>query len=67
MKLMYLTGPGNIIGTFEHWKNGKDDPSQLAITYSGQFYETCAELGAEAYVISPFGERNVSPVNSVHT
>lgn len=52
MKLMYLAGPGNIIGTFECWKEGKDDPSQLAITYSGQFYDACTELEAEAYVIS---------------
>jgi len=33
---------GNVIETYKHWVNGRDDPSQVSITYSAQFYEVCA-------------------------
>jgi len=52
LRILYAAGPGDVVGTFRHWKQGYDDPSQVAITYSGQFYEVCDQLGAEAYVIS---------------
>ena len=52
LRILYCAGPGDVIGTYRHWKDGYDDPSQVAITYSGQFYEVCRQLGAEAYVIS---------------
>lgn len=54
---MYIAGPGNIIETFNYWKKGEDDPSQVAITYSGQFYDVCSTLNAEAYIISSFSEK----------
>ncbi|HSV16201.1 MAG TPA: glycosyltransferase family 4 protein [Tepidisphaeraceae bacterium] len=41
-----------MIGTFGHWKAGRDDPMQVAVTYSGQFLELCRELDADGYVIS---------------
>ena len=40
------------MGTYQYWLNGQDDPSQVSVTYSGQFYELCQNLGAEAYVIA---------------
>jgi glycogen synthase len=52
LRLVYAAGPGDVVGTFRHWKEGRDDPSQVAITYSGQFYELCRELGAEAIIVS---------------
>ena len=52
LRLFYAAGPGNIIGTYRHWKNGQDDPSQVVLTYSGQFYDVCRELDARAYVIA---------------
>ena len=48
---MYAGGPGDIIGTWRHWKEGRDDPGQVAMTYSGQFYDACRELGAKGYAI----------------
>jgi hypothetical protein len=39
LRILYAAGPGNVIRTFEHWKAGRDDPSQVAVTYSGQFYD----------------------------
>lgn len=52
LRILYCAGPGDVVGTYRHWRAGYDDPAQVAITYSGQFYELCRQLGAEAYVIS---------------
>jgi glycosyltransferase involved in cell wall biosynthesis len=52
LRILYAAGPGDVIGTYHHWKAGRDDPSQVAITYSGQFYSLCREIGAQGYVIS---------------
>src|SRR2546423_11791181 len=52
LRIFYAGGPGDVIGTYRHWKQGRDDPSQVAITYSSQFYSLGRELGAEAYVLS---------------
>lgn len=57
LKILYAAGPGDVIGTYKHWVKGEDDPSQLAITYSGQFYEVCRNLNADAYVISSSSDR----------
>ncbi len=52
LRILYAAGPGDVIGTYHHWKAGRDDPSQVAVTYSGQFYDLCRELNAVGYVIS---------------
>lgn len=52
LRIVYAAGPGDVVGTYRHWKEGRDDPSQVAITYSGQFYDLVRDLGAEGYVIS---------------
>src|SRR5271154_641190 len=52
LRIFYAAGPGNVIGTYRHWKQHRDDPSQLAVTYSGQFYQVVRDLGAKAYVIA---------------
>lgn len=57
MKIMYVAGPGNIIGTFNYWKQGQDDPSQVAITYARQFYDVCSALDTKAYIISSYTEK----------
>lgn len=56
---MYAAGPGDIIGTWRHWKDGRDDPGQVAMTYSGQFFDVCRELGAQGYAISSHPRREV--------
>jgi glycosyltransferase involved in cell wall biosynthesis len=57
MRLLYAAGPGDIIGTFRHWREGRDDPGQVAMTYSGQFYDVCKGLGAEGYAIASHPRR----------
>src|SRR5207237_2660832 len=51
-RIFYAAGPGDVLGTYEHWLAGRDDPSQVSITYSGQFFDVCREIGAHALVIS---------------
>lgn len=50
--LAYAAGPGDVVRTFAHWQRGEDDPHQLAITYSGQFFDVCRRLGARGVVLS---------------
>jgi glycogen synthase len=57
LRILYAAGPGNVIGTYKYWLNGQDDPSQVCVTYSGQFYDVCRFLDAEGYVISSFKEK----------
>jgi glycosyltransferase involved in cell wall biosynthesis len=52
LRILYAAGPGDVLGTFRHWKAGKDDPSQVSMTYSGQFYDLVREVDAEAYVVA---------------
>ncbi|MBW4659008.1 MAG: glycosyltransferase family 4 protein [Drouetiella hepatica Uher 2000/2452] len=58
LRILYAAGPGNVIGTYEYWAKGQDDPSQVSVTYSSQFYDVCRKLGAKAYVISSFSDRS---------
>jgi glycosyltransferase involved in cell wall biosynthesis len=57
LRVLYAAGPGDVIGTYKHWVEGHDDPSQVSITYSSQFYEVCRALDAQAYVISSNPEK----------
>lgn len=52
LRILYAAGPGDVIGTYSYWNQGQDDPSQVAITFSGQFYQLCSDLDAEGYIIS---------------
>jgi protein involved in polysaccharide export with SLBB domain/glycosyltransferase involved in cell wall biosynthesis len=52
LRILYAAGPGDVINTYRQWKEGRDDASQVSITYSGQFYDVCRELGARGYVLS---------------
>lgn len=57
LRLFYAAGPGNVLGTYQHWLNNEDDPSQVAVTYSGQFYQVCRALNAKGYVFSSSSEK----------
>ena len=50
--LAYAAGPGDIVKTFACWQKGKEDPHQLAVTYSSQFFSACRRLGVRGIAIS---------------
>jgi glycogen(starch) synthase len=55
--ILYAAGPGDVMGTYQHWKAGRDDPSEVSRTYSGQFFDVCRELGAKGHAITTRGDR----------
>lgn len=52
LRVLFFAGPGDVVGTFRHWRDGRDDPGQVAMTYSGQFFDVCRDIGAEGYAIA---------------
>lgn len=50
--IAYAAGPGDVVSTFKHWLKGEDDPHQVAITYSGQFFDLCQRIGVYGVVLS---------------
>lgn len=59
LRVLYAAGPGNVLGTYRHWLNGKDDASQVSVTYSSQFFNACRSLDAQGYVLSSCPEATV--------
>ena len=57
LRLLYAAGPGNVIGTYHYWIASQDDPSQVSVTFSSQFYDVCRALNAQGYVISSCPEK----------
>jgi len=57
LRILYVAGPGNVTNTFECWRRGEDDPSQVSMTFSGQFYDLCTELDAEGYILASHPEK----------
>lgn len=56
-RILYAAGNGDVIGTYRHWKTQADDPSQLSMTYSGQFFDLCRRMGCRGYVLVRDGRR----------
>lgn len=51
-RIFYAAGPGDLIEAHRNWRNGVDDPSQMAVTYSSQFEQFCHDLDSPAYIVS---------------
>lgn len=52
LRLMYVAGPGDVANTYRYWREGRDDPSQVSLTYSGQLFDVSRELDAETLVVA---------------
>ncbi|MEQ8935056.1 MAG: glycosyltransferase family 4 protein, partial [Amphiplicatus sp.] len=51
LKISYISGPGDLKGTFDHWRAGAFDPRTPSIAYSTQYFELGKRLHAELQVI----------------
>lgn len=51
-KLAFIAGPGDVVGTYEQWAEGRHDTRVPVLTYSAQFYGLVAALGAEALILT---------------
>jgi len=49
-RILYLAGPGDVVGTYRAWTTSGTDLSQLHVTYSEQVYELARELDAQLVV-----------------
>lgn len=54
LRLSFLAGNGDVVGTWRHWQAGEHDPRVPVVTYSAMFYDLVHSLSAQAQVISPF-------------
>ncbi len=52
LRILYASGPEDVIEAYNYWINGGDDPSQVSVTFSSQFYEVCRTLNAKGYAIA---------------
>ena len=59
MRLLWASGPGDVIASYRKWKAGEDTETEVSITFSAQFFDLCRQSGAEARVIGwhPRAER----------
>lgn len=51
LRISYITGPGDVVGTYAHWRAGKHDPRVPIIAYSTMFFELVKYLGAEGQLL----------------
>ncbi|MDR3633693.1 MAG: glycosyltransferase family 4 protein [Isosphaeraceae bacterium] len=65
MRVFYAAGCGDVLGTFAHWSEGRDDPSRVAWTYSGQFFDLRRDLDLEAYVYSDCATAGIASSDGV--
>ncbi len=60
LRISYLSGTGDVVGTFIHWMDGRHDPRVPVITYSAMFYDIVQALSAHAQIITPWNSEGVS-------
>ncbi|MEM7236475.1 MAG: glycosyltransferase family 4 protein [Pseudomonadota bacterium] len=49
--ILFVPGPGDVQGTYRHWRAERDDPIIPGIAYSQQIYEFAAAIGARLSVL----------------
>lgn len=66
-RILYVPGPGDVAGTYRHWRAGCEDPSIPSIAYSAQVYEFAARIGAQLTVLTegPLGDSPDAPGDAV--
>src|SRR5574341_1472704 len=57
LRIFYMGGAGDSVGTYKYWKSGVDDPRQVSMSYAGQFFDVCREVGAKVYALNGWKER----------
>lgn len=57
MKLLFASGPGDVVGSYRQWKEGREDQRVPVRTYTNMFFDTVAARGAEAMVLHGHPDR----------
>lgn len=51
LRISYITGPGDVVGTYAQWKNGQTDSRVPIISYSTMFYELVHQLEGQGQLL----------------
>lgn len=51
LRISYITGPGDVVGTYEQWKNGQTDARVPIFAYSTMFYELASLLDGHGQLL----------------
>jgi glycogen synthase len=51
-RVFYSSAGGDIIESHERWKRHEHNPTEVALTFSGQIQDFCKDIGATAYLVS---------------
>ncbi|MEM1159489.1 MAG: glycosyltransferase family 4 protein [Pseudomonadota bacterium] len=51
-RILYVPGPGDVAGTYQHWQAQRNDPTIPSIAYSAQVYEVAEALQARMDVLT---------------
>jgi glycogen synthase len=57
LRIFYMGGAGVSVGSYKYWKSGVDDPRQVSMSYAGQFFDVCREVGARVYALNGWKEK----------
>jgi glycosyltransferase involved in cell wall biosynthesis len=57
LRIFYMGGAGDSVGSYNYWKSGVDDPRQVSMSYAGQFFDVCREVGADVYALNGWKEK----------
>lgn len=52
IRVFYAAGPGQLIDSHKHWRNGGHDPNLTALAYSSQFAAFCESIEADVFMVS---------------
>ncbi|PLL12306.1 hypothetical protein C0V75_10085 [Tabrizicola sp. TH137] len=52
LRISYIPGPGDVVGTFDQWREGRHETRVPIIAYSLMFYELMHRLEADCQIIS---------------
>src|SRR6478609_5527413 len=58
-RIFHATGAGDLIRAHKYWAAGEHDPTEVSITFSGQFADFCRDVEAEAYIIARHGRKEI--------
>lgn len=51
-RIAYIPGPGDVYGTYLHWRNDRLDPRAQIVAYSTMFYEFCTQVEADGQILT---------------
>lgn len=64
LRIAYLCGPGDVLGTYRHWEAGRNDPRVPSRAYSAMFYDLAEALDATALIVPSTPQSEPTPAQA---